>query len=289
MHLVDRNSPLMPNPSCAQAVTPMGKKNSRTGAHLEGVGNKVARTTAGKAASDDDCVAEKADPSWTPTSPAEDQAHIAEDERYRDEMCKDVIQEGDEPSTSHREGKDPAPFSTELSPEAVKRRKGCEKSARSKTRKQDLQRSATRSNLNMFFSPKQAPKQAPPLVPTAAPVLMSDGSAVVFGVRVDSVGPSTTTLPPQLEPEGPTLSLNGKRLGRPPTANSQGSCTTEEAFASHGGKKAKTIGNVTGSSATRTSLKVKGVGGASPPMRRLQKNGSGHTQGNCRDPSCCQP
>jgi hypothetical protein len=157
-------------------------------------------------------------------------------------MSKDVVQDVDEPSTAQRKRKDPELDRTEtrqeLNPEEVKRRKDCEKTARSKARKQDCVKSSTRSNLNMFFSPKQAPKQMPPLVPTAAPVLMSDGSAVVVGVRVDSAGPSTTTLPPQLEPKGPKLTVNGRLIGRPPTCCMTEELTTEQAFASHGGRKA---------------------------------------------------
>ena len=231
---------------------PTAKKN-RTGAHLVGVGNKVPSENDGAAADDND--AADVDHNEPHASSRARKEQDANDRQLEREMEEEVVSDDDHhqhdecAAGTQRKRKERAPRAPFDQPDAAPRRRKSS-AAKSKATAKSLAASALKSNLSMYFQDAMRKEKQPetPAIAQAMPAVISDGS---------TTGAECTTP----EPTGPTLTANGKRVGRPPNAEAQGICSTAAAYASHGGSRPSALGNATTSKAQRRSLREWREGG----------------------------
>ena len=115
---------------------------------------------------------------------------------------------------------------------------------------------------------KREEQQETPAIAEAIPAVMSDGAAVVVGVRLEggTAGAECTTP----EPAGPRLTASGKRRGRPSKGDTQGSWSQAAAYASHGGSRSSATGNAAMSKATRRGLRQLREGGGAGEVVALE-------------------
>lgn len=246
----------------------VAKKMNRLGFNLgdarEAKALKAVVLAEGSAAGDD-----ATDPDFEELQTLSAAQQAAVDEQLEREMRQEVVSDDDlrDACATDAQRKRKVPDPPPDQPVAVRLRKNAS-AQKSKATSKSLAVSAQLSNLSMFFrdSSKKEAREETPAIAQATPAVMTDGTAVVVGVRVEG----GTADAECATPKPPTLTRHGKRVGRPPKAEAQGSCSTATAYASHGGSRPSATGNATTSKATRRNFRQFREGGGAGEVAAME-------------------